>query len=695
MDGRMNLPKLPPVDIPKFTGKFKDWRDFFDIFTSVIHTNPSLGHVTKFQYLRSYLSGDAKQCIKHLQLTAQNYSAAIQILQNRFENKRAIISSYLDIVLEHKQLQHRSAEDILSLHDAINECMLALENMNYEITNWDTALVYIASKKLDSESQRLFEDHLTNPREMPTHKEFLEFLIKRHTVLKSSQKSSTKSEKQEKQGPAKKSFHSTTEESCPLCKDKHKLTRCDKFKDLSVSQRKQLVDKNKICLNCLGHDKKQKCSSKNTCRECQRKHHTLLHFPRAASENTHEDARSVPVQSTVLQAAQSDVSQVRESSSGEDVTSLTIIREQTVLLATCPESPSTQISAGHMLRALVDPGSQVSLITESAAQLLRLKKFKVNTAVKGIGGTTAAQCRHQAHMVIAPRFSSEFRLSVRALVNARLTNSLPDKERKPFTDDELSNIILADPEYYHPGPIDMILGADVYIEVVRNNIKKSKNGRVFAQNTHLGWILYAKSSDTSTQQSVTSMVGLKDLDIIQEECTSALLALDQVDEMMRRFWDMDDAYDTIKHPSVAEATFQHTTIRDQTGRDEFPETSKILIRDFYVDDLMSGADTKAEAILLQEQLRRLLENGGMNLRKWCSNDVAVLNGIPEHQQEIHPREFKPDSHIKTLGIIWSPNEDYFSFQTSTHDTKNLSKRQILSIISYPNQAPLLSTVYSS
>jgi len=68
--------KLPALDIPIFSGQYEEWSSFYDIFLALIHTNKSLTAIQKLYYLRSFLSSDAKECIKCLETTAANYEAA-------------------------------------------------------------------------------------------------------------------------------------------------------------------------------------------------------------------------------------------------------------------------------------------------------------------------------------------------------------------------------------------------------------------------------------------------------------------------------------------------------------------------------------------------------------------------------------------------------------------------------------------
>ena len=90
---------------------------------------------------------------------------------------------------------------------------------------------------------------------------------------------------------AVKVFHSKVEPSasnnanksisvkCIICGENHLLQFCPKFKNKSVDQRKEFLDKNDRCYNCLGvKHKAEKCFSKMRFENCSGKHHTTLNI---------------------------------------------------------------------------------------------------------------------------------------------------------------------------------------------------------------------------------------------------------------------------------------------------------------------------------------------------------------------------------------------------------------------------------
>lgn len=103
------------------------------------------------------------------------------------------------------------------------------------------------------------------------------------------------------------------------------------------------------------------------------------------------------------------------------------------------------------------------------------------------------------------------------------------------------------------------------------------------------------------------------------------------------------------------APFQAARVLNKLADDEghrYPLGAHILKNHTYVDDTLAGRDTLKEAIAATVQLRQLLQSGGFNLRKWCSNDKRVLEQIPPELIEM-PMEVEIDrsNTIKTLGLF--------------------------------------------
>ena len=119
----------------------------------------------------------------------------------------------------------------------------------------------------------------------------------------------------------------------------------------------------------------------------------------------------------------------------------------------------------------------------------------------------------------------------------------------------------------------------------------------------------------------------------------------------------------------------------QLAQDEghrFPKAAEILQRDFYVDDALTGAPTRKEALSMREELTQILQTAGLKIRQWASNDPYLLRDLPP--DAINQQLYLGDSStLKTLGIVWDATRDFiqYSVKTTTPPTR-ITKRYICS-----------------
>ncbi|XP_055921716.1 uncharacterized protein LOC129952857 [Eupeodes corollae] len=134
-------------------------------------------------------------------------------------------------------------------------------------------------------------------------------------------------------------------------------------------------------------------------------------------------------------------------------------------------------------------------------------------------------------------------------------------------------------------------------------------------------------------------------------------------------------YGTACAPFLAVRTLYQLAI---DSAETHPRASEVLLNDFYVDDVMTGADSIEEVTSLRQELVSLLKSAGLNLRKWTTNCWPLLLSLPEEQREMSPKEFEEYSSVKLLGLQWSPANDSFSYKVNLNDKASSTKRQILS-----------------
>nr|XP_040241675.2 uncharacterized protein LOC120961733 [Anopheles coluzzii] len=116
----------------------------------------------------------------------------------------------------------------------------------------------------------------------------------------------------------------------------------------------------------------------------------------------------------------------------------------------------------------------------------------------------------------------------------------------------------------------------------------------------------------------------------------------------------------------------------------YPKAVNIIRDDCYVDDILSGASTVAEATECQTQLLGLLNSAGFPVHKWSSNSPELLKHVPEaDREELVTLGDETEGVLKTLVLTWNPHRDEFAFvvdQFMQHSNPP-TKRSVLSEIS--------------
>ncbi|XP_063539370.1 uncharacterized protein LOC134748506 [Cydia strobilella] len=113
---------------------------------------------------------------------------------------------------------------------------------------------------------------------------------------------------------------------------------------------------------------------------------------------------------------------------------------------------------------------------------------------------------------------------------------------------------------------------------------------------------------------------------------------------------------------------------------KYPLAAKITRQDFYMDDLITGAETEAEALKIFDQMNELMRSGGFELQKWNTNSKPVLEKIVDNKevsdQTVH---LKLNNTMKVLGVSWNRETDNFEYTLNLSKVQEpITKRKVLS-----------------
>ena len=108
-----------------------------------------------------------------------------------------------------------------------------------------------------------------------------------------------------------------------------------------------------------------------------------------------------------------------------------------------------------------------------------------------------------------------------------------------------------------------------------------------------------------------------------------------------------------------------------------------VLQSLYVDDYASGTDSVDSAFCLFEWLKKFFKKRGFNMRKWCSNDMRLMERIESVGKEQVIGENNSHQSNKVLGILWDNEADLLKFDLEepliNMNTDILTKRMILSM----------------
>lgn len=559
--------KLPVLKPPTFSGKYIDWNAFSDQFDALIHNNADVPPVQKMQYLLSALEGPAADIIKHLPVTTINYEPARELLKKKFENKRAIFINAMVQLLSFQPHNNENIENLQRLATIIHETTQSLKNIT--ITSSETILAYLMIEKLPTDTRKEFEKQAVESEELPTIKNVndrIHTTIRTLEMMAPVEKPQLSHQSKQSNQKTVKSFHFTKEKAttptksisqeptktskeremkCALCSQEHSIRNCSKFLEMPIQDRLATTEQLKLCYNCLSNNHiKPKCQSRHNCFYCGGRHHSLIHTPKTPTQGQSTSSSNTRVMQPPnnLEATTSKAMHVSNLNYDAPIF-------RSTLLSTAYITVEATNGLSHTMRALIDMGGEASALTEDACQILQLRKHKCAINIDHLDDVQSKSLAHVEYTIQSK--VSSFKTNVSALVLKSLVRRLPSREIHYANWPHIADLQLADPNFNRIGPIDMILGAKVYAEIVLPNVIRGPKGTPTAQKTELGWILFGKAYENKFLSDIS-------INTIQiDDLLKNFFEIEEIGTIERSFSD-EDQY-------VIEFFKQHFR-RDEHGR---------------------------------------------------------------------------------------------------------------------------------
>ncbi|XP_070137836.1 uncharacterized protein [Drosophila bipectinata] len=176
---------LPPLPFPTFSGRYSEWPEFYSIFCTIVGGNPSINKVEKLQRLRSCLRESAFEAVRSLEVSDENYDAALNLLEKRFNSRRLIFQAHVNEILGLTLVGGDSITRLRWLSDKFNALMRTFKNLGSTNEIAGCIIVLVLLQRLDPATQVKWEESLNSSSSdaIPTWKSLAEFLEQRCRTL--------------------------------------------------------------------------------------------------------------------------------------------------------------------------------------------------------------------------------------------------------------------------------------------------------------------------------------------------------------------------------------------------------------------------------------------------------------------------------------------------------------------------------
>ncbi|XP_068909850.1 uncharacterized protein [Tenebrio molitor] len=687
--GNSNV-RLPVLELPTFSGNYRDWLSFRDTFTALIHDSNLYTSIEKFHYLRSCLKDEALKAIESIAVSEANYRVAWETLITRFENKRLIIQEHAYAIINLPPLVKNSYQSLRKLVDDFNINLAALTNLGQPTEHWSGLLVPIISQKMDFYTKREWEAQL-GP-DPPTVETLKSFLQKKCVTLESLSVAEQQSAKTNNATPKSNNKTSANHFSkdktlcnastnkqiqCYMCKEAHGLYQCPQFLNLVIAQRVTQVKEWKVCENCFrkGHEASQ-CKSR-ACRYCKEKHNSLLHAENNVQTSVVTYSSFGKARQNLLATAEILIRDSRKPSYGTLCNvSLNSINKQLSKFWEVDEYPTNK-------RVVIVKKEDIECETH----------FK-NTCSRNAEGRFTVKIPFKLN---GPNIGVSKEMAIKRFL------SLENKFRKdPALKRDYTEFI---EEYIRLNHMELVPPTQVNV-----------NERVFlphhavtkeTSTTTKLRVVFDASAKTATGVSLNDavMVGPKlqnDLfDIIIRFRTHQYVFTADINKMYRQIIvaDQHRKYQTIlwrESPDIPIREYQLATVTyglncapflairclqqlAEEEKDKYPAAYPALLNDFFMDDALTGANSLEETNQIREQLTRLLASGGFELRKFAANHDQLLPDL--NNADSHLINFDKNGDTKILGLWWNCRDDNLRYEVKSENPQSIfTKRKVLSAI---------------
>ncbi|GFT35470.1 integrase catalytic domain-containing protein [Trichonephila clavipes] len=203
------------------------------------------------------------------------------------------------------------------------------------------------------------------------------------------------------------------------------------------------------------------------------------------------------------------------------------------------------------VKVILDSGCTSNFLTRNLCDLIGLKKYKANVSVWGLNKTVIP-----IDSLVSVSISNKEGSYIKTLdffSVPTITEDLVPTTKIDFNLNNIPNIKLADKNFSIPERVQMLLGAEVFYELMLPGQFKTEGSNVIFQNTVFGFIVSGSTSSDAKGK---------------EHC-GFIQAADNLEHSIKKFWEIENVeIDSVKTSEldICEDHFKSTHSRDDQGR---------------------------------------------------------------------------------------------------------------------------------
>lgn len=546
---QQKISHLPVKEPPTFSGDYFEYPAFTTAFDSIISRNVPLDR-DRLYFLDKYTKGKANEVVKgFLAMSSDSaYERARKLLDERFGNPVHVAEAYKSSLRSWPKINDGDSSGIQEFSDFLVRCEEAMKTMQSIGDLNSTETLRLVSSKLPSYSGvkwcRHAHEARTKSKKIVTFGDFVKFVkeeaelandpIFSPSALKAERKKSdtpfrmgrrTRPSKGDNSSSASAFAVSSTQphnsfvplskpsaeqpdQTCPLCNGQHTLVKCNKFLKKSVDDRSEFLRSKGLCYGCFGSGHVSSgCRNRATCKECGRRHHTLLHIVKPNNQRPDSKMTATPQTSSKKEtpceksppadSANSNLISVVNNSSSEPGNVITNCRIVQVVLFH-KENPLKTVN----VYALLDDASDTTFVTTQVTRELNIEGVgtyldlctmlgRERLAVKRVDGLVVQRLDKRAQVELPKAYARESIPSRRDQIpRPETANNWP----------HLMKIKDKIPPYDGKVEIGLLIGCNCPRAIKPTEVIKGKSEEPYAVRTLLGWSIVGPVATTDAPE---------------------------------------------------------------------------------------------------------------------------------------------------------------------------------------------------